>query len=112
VHAHAGLGMTTSSRAATMDVATHVRYPMSGVCRSAVLESQLTTAAPNRATQVLELRLDEMVDAVARRRDIVVKFLFDLFARNPFPRIDASIPSEAGAALGELRPGLRRAPGG
>ena len=75
------------------------------------LKPKLPAPPANRATQVLELRLDEMVDAVARRRDVVVEFLFDLVARNPIPRLDAAIPREAGAALGVLRSGFRRAPG-
>ena len=77
-----------------------------------LLKPKLPAPPPNRATQILELRLDEMVDTVARRRDVVVKLLFDLFARNPIPRVHAAIPREAGAALGELRSGFRRAPGG
>src|SRR5207249_3582103 len=78
----------------------HGHHPPRGcppIANSCFLEPQLLSLPANRATQVLELALDEVVDRVASGTEVVAYPLLDLLARYALPGIAAPVPGEARA---------------
>src|SRR5688572_11567875 len=112
VHAQATSGRSTRiAKAPARDGSRRPTHETNDERRKGCLDAKLFSPATNRAAQILELGLNEIVDRFARGFEVVAHPLSDLLPRNTIPGVDAFIPREASTAPRHERARARRAPG-